>query len=115
MDIKLSNVVAIVNESYSDAVMTIAKECGARGGTVISAQGSVSLDAHRLYGIEIHPEKEIVLILVNDEIKEKILDNLYVSLGLASEAQGIFFTLPVSYASENLIKQYSKEVKEDEE
>ena len=36
MDIKLYNIVAIVNEGNSDRVMEIAKDCGARGGTIIS-------------------------------------------------------------------------------
>ena len=58
MDIKLYNIVAIVNEGFSDLVMEIAKDEGARGGTIISANGSVTEEATKLYGIGIHPEKE---------------------------------------------------------
>ena len=76
MDIKLYNIVAIVNDGYSDVVMDIAKDCGARGGTIIPANGSVTADAMKLYGIGIHPEKEIVLILVKEDIVQIILDNL---------------------------------------
>ena len=37
-----------------------------------------------------------------------ILKKLYDKLGSESEAMGIFFTLPVIHASENLLKQYIK-------
>lgn len=108
MEIKLYNIIAIVNEGYSDDVMENAKEKGARGGTIISANGSVTSDAVKLYGIDIHPEKEIVMILVKEELVEPILSILYDKLGTSSSAKGIFFTLPVTHASDNLLNQYQK-------
>lgn len=114
MEIKLYNIVAIVNEGFSDLVMEIAKDEGARGGTIIPANGSVTADATKLYGIGIHPEKEIVLILVKENIVNNILSKLYDKAGTGSEAMGIFFTLPVSHASDNLLKQYKKVNKNEE-
>ncbi|MCF0238006.1 MAG: hypothetical protein HUK24_05355 [Sphaerochaetaceae bacterium] len=108
MQVKLYNIVAIVNEGFSDLVMEIAKDEGARGGTIIPANGSVSGDAMKLYGIGIHPEKEIVLILVNESLVKRILDRLYDKAGTGTDAMGIFFTLPVTHASENLLMQYKK-------
>ncbi|MBQ9899760.1 MAG: hypothetical protein IJM36_01385 [Acholeplasmatales bacterium] len=112
MDVKLYNIVAIVNEGFSDSVMEIAKDQGARGGTIIPANGSVTADAMKLYGIGIHPEKEIVLILVNENLVNAILERLYDKLGSQSDAMGIFFTLPVTHASENLLKQYNTKKEE---
>ena len=109
MEIKLYNIIAIVNDGYSELVMSIAKDNGARGGTIIPASSSVSSDAMKLYGIGIHPEKEIVLILVNYDIVDNILNKLYDKAGSNSEAMGIFFTLPVAHASENILRQYKKE------
>lgn len=114
MSIKLYNIVAIVNEGYSELVMDVAKDNGARGGTIIPANSSVSEDARKLYGIGVHPEKEIVLILVNHDIVDKILKALYDKAGSKSEAMGIFFTLPVAHASENLLKQYKKDKEKNE-
>ena len=111
--VKLYNIVAIVNAGFSDLVMDIAKDGGAKGGTIIPANGSVSDAAQKLYGIGIHPEKEIVLILVVEEMVKKILEKLYDKAGSGSDATGIFFTLPVKHASENLIEQYKKKPKED--
>ena len=109
MDIKLYNIVAVVSSGYADLVVNIAKDNGARGGTIIPANGSVTDEAIKLYGLDVHPEKEIILILVKEEFVKPILEKLYDKAGHTSEAQGIFFTLPVTHASENLLSQYKTE------
>jgi nitrogen regulatory protein PII len=86
----------IVNAGFSDVVMDAAKKLGARGGTVIHARGTANLEAEKLFGITIQPEKEVVMILVPKEIKDDILHALYNQAGLESEGQGIAFALPVS-------------------
>lgn len=85
----------IVNSGFSEEVMSAARECGARGGTVINARGTAKEEAEKAYGIVIEPEKEIVLILVNKDIKEPILHAIYKKVGLNSPGQGIAFCLPV--------------------
>ena len=111
-EVKILNIVAIINEGYSDLVMEVAKDLGARGGTIIPANGSVSAEAMKLYGIGIHPEKEIALILVKEDMVNPILKKLYEKAGTETDAKGIFFTLPVSHVSENILKQYTKPEKQ---
>ena len=106
---ELFNIIAIVNEGFSDLVMDVARDNGAQGGTIISANGSVSPEAEKLYGISIQPQKEIVLILVSSHITQNILDKLHAKAGTGTEASGVFFALPVSHASENLLRQYDNE------
>ena len=86
----------IVNSGFSDLVMDAAKKLGARGGTVIHARGTANLEAEKLFGITVQPEKEIVMILVPLEIKDDILHALYQEAGLETEGQGIAFSLPVN-------------------
>jgi len=88
----------IVNSGYSEAVMDAAKKFGARGGTVLSGRGTANPDAEKLFGITVEPEKEIVMILVSAELKDKILSALYDEVGLNSPGQGIAFALPVDNA-----------------
>ena len=88
----------IVNAGFSDAVMDAAKEFGARGGTVIHARGTASIEAEKLFGITVQPEKEIVMILVPNEIKNDILHALYRAVGLNTPGQGIAFSMPVDAA-----------------
>ncbi len=88
-------ILCIVNAGFSEAVMDVAKEIGARGGTVISARGTAAKDAERIFQITIQPEKEIVLILVPSKIRDDILHAIYKSVGLNTPGQGIAFALPV--------------------
>lgn len=88
-------IMCIVNSGFSESVMDAARELGARGGTVIRGRGTANAEAEKLYGIAIQPEKEIVIILVNTEIKNDILHALYKQVGLQTPGQGIAFALPV--------------------
>ncbi len=91
-------IVCIVNSGFSEAVMDAAKEFGARGGTVLSARGTVAKEAETAFKITIQPEKEMVMILVPTKIRDDILHALYRSVGLKTPGQGIAFSLPVDNA-----------------
>ena len=105
-------VVVVCNEGYADLVMQLAKDAGARGGTIFSANGSLSPNTAKLYGIEIHPEKEVVFIISNHQTADKILSTIYDNAGSESPAMSIAFTLPVNNASSNLVDQFNKKEKE---
>ena len=85
----------IVNTGFSDDAMDAAREAGARGGTVIRARGTANQDAEKLFNIAIQPEKEIVMILIEKELKNDILHALYKKVGLSTPGQGIAFAMPV--------------------
>ena len=85
----------IVNAGYSEEVMEVAKANGAYGGSVINARGTAKADAEKFFNIPIHPEKEMVMIVVPVEIRDRILHGFYESLSLRTQAQGIAFSLPV--------------------
>ena len=91
-------IMCIVNAGYYDEVMKVAKEQGARGGTVISARGTANPEAEKFFNIAVQPEKDIVLIVVPSEIKENLMKALYTEVGLDSPGQGIAFSLPIDDA-----------------
>jgi hypothetical protein len=88
----------LVNDGFSDSVMTVAKKVGARGGTVINAKGRANAEAEKFFNITVQPEKEIVLIVVPVSIKNELLTALYKEVGLNSPGQGIAFSLPIDKA-----------------
>ena len=88
-------IMCIVNSGFSETVMDAAREFGARGGTVIRGRGTANVEAEKLYGIAIQPDKEIVLILVDTAIKNDILHAVYKAAGLNTPGQGIAFSVPV--------------------
>ena len=87
---------AIVNAGYAEAVMEVAKENGARGGTILNARGVAGEEAAAFFGITLHAEKEIVMIVVEKDIRDDILNGIYKRMGMGKKAQEIAFSLPVS-------------------
>ena len=92
---KYEAVICIVNAGYSELVMDAAKEVGARGGTVIHAKGTANKEAEQYFKITIQPDKEMVIILVPEDIKDAVLHAVYKNAGLKTAGQGIAFSLAV--------------------
>lgn len=88
-------IVCIVNAGYSQNVMEAARAAGARGGSIIRGRGSANPEAEEFFNITIQPDKEVVLILVPDEIKDAVMTAVFKNSGLSTDGQGIAFSLPV--------------------
>ncbi len=88
-------ILCIVNTGFSEAAMDAARKHGARGGTTMHGRGTASKEAEKIFNITIQPEKEIILILANNDIKDGILKGLYDEVGINTPAQGIAFSLLV--------------------
>ena len=95
METKYEAIFCIVNAGFSELVMEAAKEVGARGGTVINAKGTANREAEQFFHILIQPEKEIVMILVPETIRDAVLHAVYQAAGLKTAGQGIAFSMPV--------------------
>ena len=87
---------AIVNSGYAEEVMDVARDNGARGGTILNARGVAGEEAAAFFGITLHAEKEILMMVVDKSIRDDILNAIYKQMGMAKKAQGIAFSLPVS-------------------
>ena len=87
---------AIVNAGFAEDVMDVAREQGVRGGTILNARGVVNEDAAAFYGITLHTDKEILMMVVEREIRDQVLNPNYKEKGMAKKAKGIAFSLPVS-------------------
>ena len=99
---------AIVNSGFAEEVMDVARENGARGGTIINARGVAGQDAAAFFGITLHAEKEILMIVVDKAIRDDILNAIYKEMGMSKKAQGIAFSLPVSDVA-GLVKEPDEE------
>lgn len=92
---KFELILALVNSGFSDVVMDAAREQGARGGTIIHARGTGNHEIEKKYNLIITPDKEVIMILVSVDIKDKVLAAIYKAAGLGTQGQGIAFSLPV--------------------
>ena len=87
---------AIVNSGFAEDVMDVAREQGVRGGTILNARGVANENAAAFFGITLHAEKEILMMVVERDIRDKVLNAIYKEMGMAKKARGIAFSLPVS-------------------
>ena len=87
---------AIVDSGYAEDVMDIAREQGVRGGTILNARGVAGQEAAAFFGITLHSEKEILMMVVEKSIRDNVLNAIYKQMGMARKAKGIAFSLPVS-------------------
>lgn len=92
---------AIVNSPEGQRVVDAATAAGARGATIIHGRGSATKDSRQIskcFGIEIIPEKEIVLFLVPREKTEDIIAAIEEQVALHLPGEGILFTMDVEHA-----------------
>ncbi len=89
-------ILAIVNSGFAEDVMEVARENGVRGGTILNARGVVKEDAAAFFGITLHADKEILLMVVEKSIRDRVLNAIYKEMDMAKKAKGIAFSLPVS-------------------
>lgn len=99
---------AIINSGYADEAMAVARENGARGGTIINARGVAGKEAAAFFGITFHEEKEILMLVVEKDQRDPVLNSLYREMGMGKKARGIAFSLPVSDVA-GLVKEPEQE------
>ena len=87
---------AIVNAGFAEDAMAVAREQGVRGGTIINGRGVARENEAAFFGITIHADKEILMMVVEKAIRDQVLHALYKQMGMQKKAQGIVFSLPVS-------------------
>lgn len=63
----------IVNKGYAEDAMAAARKAGAGGGTIINARGTAREGDSTFFGVEIVPEKEMLMILVPKDKKEAVV------------------------------------------
>lgn len=89
-------IVAIVNAGFAEDVMAVARDQGARGGTILNARGVVREEAAAFFGITLHQDKELLLMVVEKDLRDPILNAIYREMDMAKKAKGIAFSLPVT-------------------
>lgn len=89
-------IITVVNKGFSDYVVETGRQAGATGATIINARGTSIHETDKFLGISIQPEKELVLILVKKENRNKIMTEICVAANLNQEGKGLCFSLPVS-------------------
>ncbi len=90
------SIFTIVEKGFAEDVIDAAAGAGAKGGTIINARGSGSETIETLFGMQVEPEKEIVMILSSSEYTESIASAIREKFQIDSPNRGIIFILEVN-------------------
>lgn len=91
-------ILTIVMEGYLNQVMTAAKRVGASGGTVIKGRGLANLNPGKILGFNIEPERDIVLTIVEEGMKNKVMEEITKEVGIKTPGRGVCISLPIDSA-----------------
>lgn len=92
---KNSLILITCNRGCTEAVMDTAKKAGARGGTVIKARWTGVEDLEQSYGLTLQAEKEVVAIVVPNEIRNAVMEAVNTQHGLRSDSQAMLCSMGV--------------------
>ena len=90
-------VITIVSEGYLEQVMEAAKKAGSSGGTAIKGRGLSNVQS-KILGFNIEPEKDIVLNIVLEKNKTKVMEEITKAVGIKTPGKGVCVALPVDEA-----------------
>ena len=83
----------IVNRGKANAILRKAKECGAKGGTILLGEGTVTSKLLDAVGVtETH--KEILMISASDELDAKLHETISETFNFSKRNRGIAFSVP---------------------
>lgn len=85
----------VVNRGMAEDVMNIARKSGVNGGTIIHGRGTGTDFTAKSFGIEIEPEKELVMMLMPSSLIDKVVNALYQELHLENPGNGVLFVEPI--------------------
>lgn len=81
----------IVNKGYADDAMAAARKAGAGGGTIMSARGTAKEGDAKFLGMEIVPEKDLLMIVVPTEKAPQIVQAIKELPCMQKAGSGIIF------------------------
>ena len=88
-------IVSIVRKGWGGTVLEATIKAGAQGGTVLLGRGIGRNEQQRVFGIQIEPEKEIVLTLVPMDSVDRLLEEIVRAAELTAPGNGLVFVVAV--------------------
>lgn len=95
-EIMYNAIYTIVEKGAAEDVIAAAESAGSRGGTIINARGSGGEEARKVFNMVIEPEKEIVLIIAENEKTQDIVKAIREKTDVEKDGKGIVFVCDVT-------------------
>lgn len=88
-------IISIIDQGAARKVVEASKQAGAEGGTTLMGRGAVDPETATVFGIELQPEKELVLTLVDANRADDVLRAIGAAVGLGRPGRGVACVLDV--------------------
>jgi len=88
-------ITCIITSGIAGKIMSVARQAGARGGTILNARGTGTEDDVKFFGISLAPEKEMLLIVAHNDNTQAILEAVCTLPIFNEPGGGIVYTTPV--------------------
>ncbi|MBP7401686.1 MAG: P-II family nitrogen regulator [Clostridia bacterium] len=88
-------VFVVVDRGVAETVVEAAERAGANGATIVHARGAGVHETARLFAMEVEPEKEIVLLVVESDRSGAITEAIREAARLDEPGNGILFSVDV--------------------
>lgn len=95
-DIMHHVITVIVERGKGEDAVEAATKVGSNGGTIINARGAGVHETQRLFGMDVEPEKEIVLIISEKTKTDAIINAVRERLDMGKPARGIIYVQNVN-------------------
>ena len=89
-------ITVVVDKGKAEYVIEAATQAGSRGGTIINARGSGIHETSKLFSMNIEPEKEIVMILSEENKTQDIVNTIRTELKIDEPGNGIIYIQDVN-------------------
>lgn len=105
-------IITVVGRGFSDYVVSAARDAGASGATIIYGRGTSEYDM-QVMGVNIQPEREVVMILVPHIDRKKVMQAIVEKTSVIEEGRGVCFSMPVNqvYGLAGVKRQKKEQVK----
>ncbi|MGI9233996.1 MAG: P-II family nitrogen regulator [Woeseiaceae bacterium] len=89
----------IVDKERTEAVLLAARDVGARGAVVHSAQGWGTRERLGIWGVAVETEKDVIAFLVSSDQQDLVFEAIYQVAELNAPGRGFMFISPVERAA----------------
>lgn len=95
---ELSLIIYVCNHGYAYEAMNEARKAGARGGTILHGRSSISTEKSKFFGITLHPEKDMLMIVCTSEQRDTLMKAMTDKFGVTTDARGLCFSMNITEA-----------------
>lgn len=108
-------VICSVDINQAELVVKTAKDIGVKDTTVIKGRATGEYEMQNMMGVNIQPEKGVVLIVVTKEQRRKVMQEIAQVAGLNTLANGLCFSMPIESWTGTMPKMVEPKTDKNEE